>query len=224
MALSLAVSTTFEEGRGKEPPSLPAPDRGTTSKASVIAASLTPASRESRSTTRGGAPGGVTTFFSTTAAAFAGSEGGSAALVLEISFVGFEPELMPAADFPLPTGSGALRNNKGIAIRNIDYQGLSNTTANTHPSCEPNITGGRRRFDEGADALPDDRFMPPAGVLAVPEGAEGVSVVACSDLDLAAFAAAASAFVLSSSSFEVNNCSTVRPASSASKAKSACAI
>ena len=46
----------------------------------------------------------------------------------------------------------------------------------------------------------------------------------CSDLAFAASAAAASAFVLSSSSFEANNCSTDRPASDAPKAKSACVV
>ena len=111
MASSFAVSAAAEKGRGKDPPSPPAPTRETTSEAPAIATSPTSASRDPRSTR--GAPDGVATSFST--AAFAGSEGGSAALAFEVSFVGSEPKWMPAAGFPLPMESGALRNDKGIS-------------------------------------------------------------------------------------------------------------
>ena len=133
--------------------------------------------------------------------------------------MGSELELMPAAGFPLPTGNGALHNDNGIAMRNIDYQGPSNTTTNAHPSRVPRITGCRRRFDEGADALLDDRFTPPAGVPAAPEGAVGVSAVTCSDLDFAASAAA----VPFSASLAATSCYAVVLTSIDSRARSACA-
>ena len=102
----------------------------------------------------------------------------------------------------------------------------------THPSREPRIAGfRRRRFDDGADAPLDDRFTPPAGIPAAPEGAVGVSdgcafpigAVTRSYLDFAASTAADSASILFLASLAAASCSTVVLASIASRARSACA-
>ena len=102
----------------------------------------------------------------------------------------------------------------------------------THPSRVPRPTGFflRRRFDDGADALPDGRFTPPAGVFTAPieatgetDGCAGVDrSTAPSDLAFAASMAGSSAFTFPSASLAAVGFSTVRLAFIASRGKSAC--
>ena len=145
------------------------------------------------------------------------SGGGLAACASEVPWAGSEAVLAEASGFVPPITSGTLNKNESVMTRNTNYQ-KKRLNARVYPSRVPKDSGFFRlaRFANGADALPDGRFTPPADAsmsFAETTGSStgcggAVGATASPTLASAALLAAASASAFASNSLVATSCST----------------